>query len=149
MIIRNILKIFNAYPKMPSKWLYDYWANSCSFIPASPRLRPLAAPASVESVGEALCLKIHFFLRDAILRLVAQKFIEAWQFLIEIRNKKTTLLYWGSPNSTEAWQFLIEIGDKKITLLYWGSSKFFHVRTLFAEIGDKKITFLYCFYFFM
>ena len=34
-------------------------------IPASPRVangrRPLAAPASVASVGEALCLKIHFF----------------------------------------------------------------------------------------
>ena len=34
-------------------------------IPASPRAangrRPLAAPASVASVGAALCLKIHFF----------------------------------------------------------------------------------------
>ena len=34
-------------------------------IPASPRVangrRPLAAPASVASVGEALCFKIHFF----------------------------------------------------------------------------------------
>ena len=71
------------------------------FIPASPCAangrRPLAAPASVASVGAALCLKIHFFFRAnswiAILR--QHKILSGtWQFLSQIGHKKLPSLNW-------------------------------------------------------
>ena len=67
------------------------------FIPASPRAangrRPLAAPASVASVGAALCLKIHFFFEGCYIE-AAQNFIEGVHFLPEIGDKKLPSLNW-------------------------------------------------------
>ena len=52
-----------------------------AFFPSKPTRRqrpiqPLAAPASVASVGAALCLKIHFFFEACYIE-AAQNFIEA------------------------------------------------------------------------
>ena len=106
-------------------FLHSLFILVCSFIPASPRAangqRPLAAQASVASVGAALCLKIHFFFHVNSLRRD--------NFWSRLGTKKSPCYIEAAQNFfgkfIEAWQFLIEIGGKKITLLYWGSPKFF------------------------
>ena len=93
------------------------------FIPASPRAangrRPLAAPASVASVGAALCLKIHFFFH--------------------------VNSYWGSSKFFHVRTFFVTDWAQKTSLTiyhvnsYWGSSKFFHVRDNFCpRLGTKN-----------
>ena len=112
--------------------------------------RPLAAPASIASVGAALCLKIHFFSCKFLGCYIeaAQNFFMYVTIFVTHRAQKLPLLfllllYWvNSKNFHVCDNFCNTLGTKTslafLLLQYWVNSKIFHAFDNFCNTLSTK-----------